>query len=192
MKKWMIVLLVSTLLIGIASAGTNGNTIKGDPAITVGAMWYDTPNVPPAFSWSSVPGWSNNDPFTYSSEGVTSLYVTDAYVPGDVFEVYDNEKLVGTTSAVSGASAILTDPVAAYQNPAYSHACFNIPEGRHAIDIKTIVGATGYSSGAGYLMVQDGPCPGTTPAPEFPSLALPVAMILGLVFTVYSVRTRKE
>jgi hypothetical protein len=33
---------------------------------------------------------------------------------------------------------------------------------------------------------------GITPAPEFPTLALPVAMILGLLFMVYSVRSRKD
>lgn len=33
---------------------------------------------------------------------------------------------------------------------------------------------------------------GITPAPEFPTLALPVAMILGFMFIVYSVRARKD
>ena len=33
---------------------------------------------------------------------------------------------------------------------------------------------------------------GTTPAPEFPTLAFPVAMLLGIVFAVYSIRSRKE
>jgi hypothetical protein len=32
---------------------------------------------------------------------------------------------------------------------------------------------------------------GTTPAPEFPTLALPVAMILGFVFIVYSARSKR-
>jgi len=191
MKKWMIILLVSTLLIGITSAGTNGyvsGTIV-DPAIAVGATWSATTDVPPAFFWYGLPGWSYNDPFMYSNDGVTSIYVTDAFAPGDIFEVYDNEKLLGTTSAVSGGSGSTEDPVAAYQDPAYSHACFTVPAGRHSIDIKTVAG---FESGRGYLMVQDGACPGTTPAPEFPTIALPVGMILGLVFIVYSLRTRKE
>ena len=33
---------------------------------------------------------------------------------------------------------------------------------------------------------------GVIPSPEFPSLALPVAMMMGLVFVVYSLRTREE
>jgi uncharacterized repeat protein (TIGR01451 family) len=58
--------------------------------------------------------------------------------------------------------------------------------------------ATGYYSGqpiftgsATSAAFDIGPC--GTPAPEFPTLALPVGMILGFVFIVYSMRgTRKE
>jgi hypothetical protein len=44
----------------------------------------------------------------------------------------------------------------------------------------------------GAVKVEAGICPGTPQAPEFPSLALPVAMILGFVFIVYSQRARRE
>jgi hypothetical protein len=201
MKKWTLcfILILTLLVIGTVSANENGYVDGSlvDPAITVGDVWFDSDATPPAFYWegSSFPVDSYNNPYYYSATGDTSLYITDAFVPGDQFEVRHNGNLIGTTPVVPvGSSSITSDPVAAYADPQFSHACFTIPgsDSRHVIDITTIAGWNPQSpSGRGYIMVQNGPCPGTQ-VPEFPSLALPVGMLLGITFIIFILKARKE
>jgi hypothetical protein len=200
MKKWTLcfILVLAVLLIGSVNANENGFVTgdRVDPAIVVGNDWFTSWDSPPAFFWEGTgfPVASDSDPFYFSDESTTCVYVTDAFIPGDRFEVYDNSALIGTTPVVAtGTSSLTEDPVIAYGMSEFSHGYFELAPGRHSLELVTIAGWNPQSpSGRGYIMVQRGSCPGTVPAPEFPSIALPIGMILGLAFIVYSLRKRND
>ncbi len=176
-------ILISTIPVAFAPpvVVTNGHTdrLEDDPQITVGANWYATStDVPPAFYWSggALPVASYSDPFTYTSNVVTHVKVTDDFCKGDVFEVYDNAASIGTTSNVPIGACTEVGPDAAYADPAYSSGCFERPPGSHSIEIETILGLTG---GRGYIEVHEGPCPSDS-VPEL-SLTLPLISSLAAI-----------
>jgi len=200
MKKrdiYIFIVLFALIMVGVVNAGQNGYVNSGttDPSIVVGAVWTDTNVVPPSFVWDcpslTFPCPSSSDPFTYTSSQVTSVYITDAFLKGDAFKIYDNSVEIGTTPIVAAGAATTTDPVVAYTDPSYSHGCFNRPAGDHSIEIETI---QGLFAGGAYIMVLQGPCSGTGPisTPEFPSLFLPAAMIIGFLGTVLFIRRTRE
>ncbi|WP_406661277.1 PEF-CTERM sorting domain-containing protein [Methanolobus sp. ZRKC3] len=63
--------------------------------------------------------------------------------------------------------------------PTLSSGCFIVGAGSHSIEMVTI---KGYNYGMGYIKVESGAGSGCTEIPEFPTMALPVAAILGLAF----------
>jgi len=184
MKKWQfctILIVLAVLLIGTASA---------DTPITVGGGWvgYYIPAGTPPVS-------STDNPFTYSSEGPTHIMITDMFCVGDQPAVYEGGVLLGSgTPVVSLHPSCVPhtyDADTAYAGE-WSHACINMGAGRHAFDIKNIQMWADDEIDGGAVKVEEGVCPGTPEAPEFPTLALPVAMILGILFIVYTLQTRKE
>jgi hypothetical protein len=183
MKKWQIssiLIVLAVLLIGTASAAVS---------MSVGDGWHDY-YVPAG----TAPVASSDNPFTYSSDGPTHIMITDMYCVGDVPAVYEGDVLLGAGNPVVSEYPSCTgvyDADTAYAGD-FSHACINVPQsGRHAFDIVNIQMYADTADG-GAVKVEAGVCPGTPQAPEFPSIALPVAMILGFVFIVYSLRARKE
>ena len=96
-------------------------------------------------------------PWTFS--GAANLFVVDAFIAVDVFEVYDNAVLIGTTSAPDGTTPGLSDPVAAWGDASYSRGVFALGDGDHSISIVHIAG----QSGAAYLCIRD--CGVSVPEP---------------------------
>ena len=106
-------------LADLAPLNGGGGLPADDPPITVGAGWWTTTDAPPAFFWDSH-NWNVEGPFTFSWPTPVQLYVTDAFVKGDRFEVYDNDILIGTTPTVDTAPPTTDDPDTAFADPTYS------------------------------------------------------------------------
>jgi hypothetical protein len=175
MSTILVVFLV--LLTGIVSA---------DTPIAVGGGWvsYYIPSGTP-------PVASTDNPFTYSAEGPTHIMITDMYCTGDQPAVYEGGVMLGAGNpVVSGYPSC--SPYAADADTAYagvwSHTCIDMPAGRHSFDIMNIQMWDNGEVDGGAVKVEEGVCPGTQEAPEFPTLALPLGMLLGIIFVVYSLR----
>lgn len=102
----------------------------GDPPLIIGGGWQ-------SFNGNGL-GWAG-EIFTFSSDTSVCIYVTDLYLPGDVFEIYDNGVLIGATSEVPVGTIRESDPDAAYASDIWSSGKFTVPGGgSHTITIKSI------------------------------------------------------
>jgi hypothetical protein len=168
---------VSCLLLAVALPASAG-------PVTVDGPWYEflfagpgslatngtgaTPSSGGNSVYADDPPWT----FTAGPEGV-NLTVTDAFLYGDIFEVFDNAISIGTTSPTallvdSGNS----DPEVAILDPDMSHATFFLPAGAHSITI--YASASPHGGGAGYFRAES-----VIPAPG--ALLLVGAGLLGLL-----------
>ncbi|MEN6423939.1 MAG: hypothetical protein ABFE13_01145 [Phycisphaerales bacterium] len=149
---------LSTLGLAVALLAVLGTAAQADQTITIGGGWTD-------FSWYAAPGaWDYEGAFTYSATSWTSLKVTDCFVDGDQFEVYDNGLLIGTTSIPADDADWIGDYDAAYLSEKWSSGEFCLAPGDHSITLYTIETAEGFSTGAGALRADR--CAGpTVPAP---------------------------
>jgi hypothetical protein len=88
------------------------------------------------------------------------LIVTDAFTSGDVFNVFDNSTLLGTTSAATVGANCGSDPAVCSTDASTSHGTFNLGAGAHSI---TIVPTVASQRGAAYFRVDapGGGGPGT-------------------------------
>jgi hypothetical protein len=94
------------------------------------------------------PPWT----FVAPSDGAT-LTVTDAFLKGDTFEVFDLGVPIGNTSVVPANSASCdSDPVPCLADPTVSHGVFNLGPGPHSITIKAT--ASPFGSGAAYVRIE--------------------------------------
>ncbi|MDE3091221.1 MAG: hypothetical protein KGJ80_17775 [Chloroflexota bacterium] len=134
------------------AGGGNGGPSGARPPITVGGGW-----VP--FSWSHC-GQPVDDQgaFTFTSSGVAALKVTDAFIDGDRFRVYDGGTAIGDTSVpVDDGATIGSNADGAFASTKWSHGTFLLAPGSHSITIQTIAYATGFCSGGAYLRADPGP-----------------------------------
>ena len=162
-------LLVLSVPMAIAGPGNGAVSPAGDdPALPVGGGWQ-------FFSWDAGVGSLNIEgAFTYDVAVATSLKVTDCYVYGDRFEVYDWGTQIGTTSSPAAYDGTGTsEPNAAYADPRWSSGEYLLAAGSHSITIKTIETAGPFIDGAGYLRADSAAT--TVPAPA--------AMLLGVLGT---------
>jgi len=113
-----------------------------------------------AFSWGE-DGWSNV--ISVSQTGPANLYVTDLYCRGDVFDVYDNGVLIGSTSDVAVDEECddvphRDNPRHAYLDPTYSSGLFELAasEGGHELQLYTTQNFFGSGGGAVYGRNIDG------------------------------------
>jgi hypothetical protein len=91
-------------------------------------------------------------PFTFRSESQVTVVVTDAWVNGDQFEVFDSGVSLGQTSAPGDDGRTAPDdPCAALIDPAWTSGVFTLGPGDHSITIKVLRFASGWSEGGGYL-----------------------------------------
>ena len=128
------VALVAILLVGVSAlaAAQNFNPGASAPAPVLNQGWsYDealavnTPSV--------------DSPYTFNYPFQTIFRVTDQFIPGDVYNVYDNDLLI-LTSTFNGAQAPLTpvgDPLgeSGWENGAYSHGAVILPAGLNVIKV---------------------------------------------------------
>lgn len=165
-----------------------GGMVSAAP-ITVNASWSATPDVPPAFFWSGLNVDNDGGPFTYTAPFSTDIYVTDDFLVGDVFEVFDSGVSLGTTSAPAGGPGVgEAGPAAAFADPDYSSGIFTVGPGSHSITIRTIAGL---DSGRGYIQVlQSDMVPVPIPEPSTWA-ALASLSLAGLCLARRRNRTRK-
>ncbi|MFW6012090.1 MAG: Ig-like domain-containing protein [bacterium] len=153
-----------------AEAGNNGARpgdaprlgLKAETAITVGAGWSATTDVPPAFFWSgSAPVDASDGPFTFTLAEPGCVSVTDDFLPGDRFRLSDNGEVIGSTPRVAFGDPQTDDveqgPDAAFADPTYSSATFGLDAGTHSISIEIIESPA--SGGRGYIRVDEAGSP---------------------------------
>ena len=161
MRLWTVVAISVLLLVvvGPASAGS----------ITVGGPWYEfafgdvgsfatrgTGTIPSS-GGNSV--YADLPPWTFSADaGGVLLTVTDAFIHGDAFTIFDNAVEIGSTPLVAHGGGSTTDPAVALLDPGFSHAEFWLGPGDHSITIQML--ASPYTSGAAYFRADVVPAPG--------------------------------
>lgn len=137
------------------SAGINGS-LDGAASgalstpIAIGAGWSETTTVPPAFFFGGV-GPATDGPFTFVAGGPVVVSVTDAFQPGDSFELFDFGGSIGTTPAVASGGFITGDPNLAFGDAAFSYGSFPLGAGAHSISIDLL--ASPHGSGRAYIRV---------------------------------------
>jgi hypothetical protein len=166
------------------TAGLNGaweagnNTLRAAATtITVGGPWnefsFTTAGVPargcspadpsglgcePSSALNSVfvgpPAWE----FVVPAAGV-NLKVTDAFLNGDVFDIFDFGVLIGSTSAVGTGGACGSDPEVCFADPLISSGIFALAAGSHSLTITP--SASPFGAGAAYFRVDE-----AKPVPE--------------------------
>jgi hypothetical protein len=96
-------------------------------------------------------------PWTFIAPSLVSLTVTDAFLSGDSFSVFDFGTLVGSTPSVplAGISCGF-DPSVCLADPAFSHATFLLSAGAHSL---TLVVQPAQILGEGFFRVQAVPEP---------------------------------
>jgi hypothetical protein len=112
------------------------------------------------FFWGQ-DGWSNVIPV--SQPGPANLYVTDLYCRGDVFDVYDNGVLIGSTSMVAVDEECddlphRDNPRHAYLDPTYSSGLFELgaSEGGHELRLRATQNFIGFGGAMIYGRNLDG------------------------------------
>jgi hypothetical protein len=181
MKKLCLVLLF-VLGLGMVSAG-----MVQASAITVGnPSWYAFLfDFPPSFAVGTSNGVGidpGNPPWTYTAATATNVKITDSFTAGDMFNLYDNNVFIGTTSPVPTTATGTNNPSADadYLDPLLSHGLFTLAAGPHSLTIQTFqvyAGAENLGSpvGVAYFRVD----PSAVPLP--PSAWLLGSGLLGLL-----------
>jgi hypothetical protein len=132
--------------------------VSADP-ITINGQWYQfgfDPNHSP-FAAGCLPAdpsgvpcrtpdagvnsiFLGPSPWTFSSSVPVQFTITDVFLSGDFFDLFDNGILVGSTPVVPGAlqggAICALNPDVCLANPKLSHAIFILPPGAHAITIR--------------------------------------------------------
>lgn len=134
------------------------------------------------FGWGAgVPAiWDSNYAFTLSTAAV--LKVTDCFMSGDQFRVFDQASTLGDTS-LPGAYDWLGDPDSAFASPNFSHGQWDLAAGYHDIWGQAILNPYGY--GGAYLRVD------TRQGPAIPEPATMSLLGLGL-FGLAGLRKRNH
>jgi hypothetical protein len=140
-------------------ASLNGLLAHGSdaPEYVPGSGWE-------RFSWNGGPGvFHNEGPFTFTSTAeLNYLKVTDAFLDGDQFEVYDFGELILTTSEPTDSGASIGDDFdGAFDDPRWSSGAVLLEPGPHSIEFFIIRVPDGFPSGGAAFEVEAFPTPGT-------------------------------
>jgi len=123
-------------------------------------------------------GSSFSDDFTFN--GPVTLKVTDAFLSGDQFAVYDNGVLLGDTSTPTIGDDVGGNYDAAYADSNFSHGSWVLGAGAH--DISGLVLQSPYGGGGAALQIAAG-------VPEAATWAM---MLLGFGLGGAALRTRRR
>jgi hypothetical protein len=151
------------------------------------------------FSWTNAPGSFNAEgALSFTSTQASKLTVTDAFLDGDRFQVFDGATSLGLTSVpVDDGTQVGGDADAARANPKFSSGVFSLAAGSHAINIKITGIAAGHSSGTAFLRVDTASSgqpgsggPGASPEPA--TVTLLVAAGVSLAGYGWRLNRRKQ
>jgi hypothetical protein len=95
---------------------------------------------------------SEGNPFTWTSAAPTLLKITDAFLYGDIFDVYIDGAAIPFTTSAPGTGPGETNPDAAYADPGYSKGSWILAPGSHSVDV--VVNTTPFNGGGAYLEVE--------------------------------------
>lgn len=108
---------------------------------------------------SCVPSSGGNSVFAgpppWTFAGDARLTVTDAFLIGDEFQVFDNAVSIGSTPVVANVGSCGDDPVPCSVNPLVSHRVFDLGGGAHSLTIK--LADSPFNSGAAYFRLDPPP-----------------------------------
>lgn len=156
---------------GIIGPAQPGERVGPSVAVTPGSGWQEfsffSPGVPargcapadpiaPFCSPSSAgnSSFAGAPPWTFT--GPATLIVTDAFTAGDVFQIFDFNQFVGTTSAPTSGTNCGSNPDTCLATAGMSHGTFNLGAGSHSITIVPQSVATPGTGGVGYFRVNAG------------------------------------
>jgi hypothetical protein len=111
------------------------------------------PNTWTLFTWQNqgdlVSSYSDNST-DFFANGPTTINITDGWMAGDWFTVYDNGVLLGTTSQVAQSDATCGDsPTACFADKTYSHGSWKVGAGQN--DITLYATTAPYGGGGGWI-----------------------------------------
>ena len=165
-----------TVLAVVVAVLCGAATYAGATPVSLDGIWHEFsfidadipamgcyPNDPDALdctgssSGNSVFGYPAPWQFTATSWGAR-LAVTDAFLYGDVFEVFDNGRSIGRTPLVAAGGGCGDDPLVCVSDPLDSHRFFSLGAGDHSIAIVPVVVQ---GPGAAYFALTEAPEPAT-------------------------------
>ena len=147
---------------------------NGGTELIVGGGWT-------VFNWDTdVSDQVEENPFTFTSDGPTVLYITDCCLDGDQFRVTIDGAVVGDTSVPTdtGSQEPGGTPDSSFSNPDWSSGTWTIDRGSHVIEIEVIATPTGAPSGGAWIRVD--PLPEPVPTLSQWTIIL-LVMALGLL-----------
>lgn len=163
MKAGLMTLILAVTVLGAASS------THADP-VPVGGLWqefiFGAPGSQAFGCGPCEPSSSGNSqfapvpPWTFTlGPGGGFFTITDAFLSGDAFAVFDFGVFIGGTPSVAVGADCGNDPVLCLADPAISHAVFSLTEGDHSITI--IARESPFNIGVGYFRVDEVPEPAT-------------------------------
>jgi hypothetical protein len=111
--------------------------------------------------------------WTFSSLGSFRFLLTDGFLSGDRFELFDGASSLGLTSVPAGQGSCGTNEAACFSAPAMSNRDYLLGAGNYAFGIK--ITDSPFGGGAGFFRIED-----ARAVPEPTSLALVLGGLLGL------------
>ncbi|WGV27686.1 PEP-CTERM sorting domain-containing protein [Halotia branconii] len=161
----------------VFNATANANILSEDD-------WFATADTPPAFFWTGLNQDNDEGPFTYSSSYPTIIDITDDFLKGDQFEVFNFGTSIGFTSLVPVVEdAIEVGPNIAFADPTYSSGSFLVSPGSYSLTIQAI--GQSLDAGRGYIRIRKASVPEPISIPEpTSSLGFLTLGVLGVVTTL--------
>lgn len=153
MKKIMVMVLCVGLMFFSLSGSAKAT------ALTVDGGWYTT-----GVDYSGVGNYFAASPWTFTLTGAGKLDVTDLYVTGDRFSVFNGASLLFSTNSVAdgGFDANYTsDPNVAWASSAFSHGYALLSAGIYNINIRIDHIPVGFRDSEVSLRVSSVPEPST-------------------------------